>query len=109
MKKLMLVTLLTLTMPCFAGSYTANHTSKVSWVKIYNTDVIYFALDSMPDDHQCDGNFFILSKELTEKQLDRYYAMLLAARSSRGVITVGYDKTEPDCANGRPKTHSISY
>lgn len=97
-----------LSSPCFAA-YTGNYDAKVSWIKIYNDDTIYFALESMPSDHQCTDNFFVLSPTLTEKQRDRYYSMLLAARASGAVVSVGYDKVNPDCIYGRPVVHALKY
>ena len=108
MKKAFIFTLLMLTFPCLAA-YTGNHSSKVSWVKIYNNSTIYFGLDSMPIDHKCSDDFFALSNALTEKQRDRYYSMLLAAKTSGAKVTVGYDKIEADCIANRPAVHALSF
>ena len=93
---------------CFAN-YTGNHSSKVNSIKIYNIDTIYIMLETMPVDHKCAENYFVLSPTLTESQRNRYYSMLLAAKSSGGAVSVGYDKINPDCINGRPVVHAISY
>jgi len=92
---------------CMAD-YTANHISNITWVKIYNSDVIYYGLETMPTDHQCSGTFFVLSPTLTEKQRDRYYSMLLTAKTTKAQINVGYDKVTADCYATRPVTHAIS-
>lgn len=109
MKKIYLIlTLLLLSSPSF-GAYTANYSAKVSWIKIYNDDTIYFGLESMPSDHQCAESYFVLLPTLTEKLRDRYYSMLLAARASGAVVSVGYDKVNPDCISGRPVVHALKY
>lgn len=97
-----------LSFPCF-GAYTGNYSAKVSWIKIYNSDTIYFALESMPGDNQCPESSFVLSPSLTEKQRDRYYSMLLAARASGATVSVGYDKDNPDCVGGRSVIHALRY
>lgn len=109
MKRSTVLVLALMSAPCLAGSYTANHPSTVTWVKIYNNDTIYFGLESMPTDHQCTGNFFALSPALTDKQRDRYYAMLLTAKLSGVSVTVGYDNAGPDCFNTRPVAHALVY
>ena len=108
MKKIFLLVIVIASLPCFAA-YTGNHSSKVGWVKIYNNDTIYFKLESMPSDHQCPDNYFGLSPSLTEKQRDRYYSMLLAARASGAVLTVGYDKDNPNCVSGRPIADALLF
>jgi len=108
MKKNLLLLIAFVSLPCFAG-YTGNHNSGVSWLKIYNNDTIYFKLSSMPGDHQCSTDYFVLSPTLTEKQRDRYYSMLLAARASGATLSVGYDKNNPDCVSNRPVVHALSY
>jgi hypothetical protein len=108
MKNLMKIVILLIAVPSFSG-YTGNHTSKVSWVKIYNNDAVYFATDKMPSDHQCGNNFFTLSTSLSEKQRDRYFSMLLTAKASGATISVGYDKINPDCQSNRVVVHAISY
>ncbi|MES1189997.1 MAG: hypothetical protein ABUS47_02835 [Steroidobacter sp.] len=92
--------------PCFAA-YTGNYSGKVSWVHIYDSDTIYFALESMPTDHQCPNNYFTLPSSLTESQINRYYSMLLAARTSGAVVSVGYDKVNPSCVNGSPMVYAL--
>lgn len=62
----------------------------------------------MPGDHQCTGSFFALSPTLTEKQRDRYYSMLLTAKTTNAKVTVGYDKDSPDCFAERPIAHALS-
>lgn len=108
MKKCLTILFALLSSPCFAA-YTGNFHAKVSCIKIYNDDTIYFALESMPSDHQCTNNYFTLSPTLTGKQRDRYYSMLLAARASGAVVSVGYDKVNPDCIDGRPVVHALQY
>lgn len=108
MKKMMLVLIAFISLPSLAA-YTGNHKSKVSWVNIYNSDVIYFGLESMPPDHQCQTNYFVLSTSLSEKQRERYFSILLAAKTTGSEITVGYDKNNPDCWSDRPLVHAISY
>lgn len=88
------------------AAYTANHASTVRWVKIYNSDTIYFRLDDQPAT-QCPDQFFALSPTLTEKQRDRYYVMLLTARSTGAEVVVGYDGFAADCLNGRPLVHAL--
>jgi hypothetical protein len=105
-KKYLLVGLLFISGTCLGG-YTANHSSKVCRVKIYNSDIIYFGLEVMPGDHQCSGNFMALSPSLTEKQRDRYYSMLLLAKTSGSTVSVGYDKEAPDCYSSRPIVHAL--
>lgn len=95
-------------MSCFAD-YTANHSSKVTWVKIYNNDIIYFGLESMPADHKCQYNYFVLSPGLTEKQRERYYSLILTARVNGQLVSVGYDKDNPHCVDGRPYVYAISH
>lgn len=107
MKKSLLILIAFASLPCFA-SYTGNHSSTVSWIKIYNSETIYFKLASMPADHQCGNDYFILSTSITETQRDRYYSMLLAAKASGDVVTVGYDKNNPDCLNDRPLVHALA-
>lgn len=109
MKKILFFIVLLLIAGNGTASYTANYISKVAWVKIYNNDVIYFGLELMPTDHLCSGTFFALSPTITEKQRDRYYAMLLAARTSKLPITVGYDNRNPDCFSTRPIVYSINF
>lgn len=106
MKQIIILTAL-ISLPCFAA-YTGNHKSTVSWLKIYNSDTIYFKLATMPGDHQCTNDYFILSPNLTKKQRDRYYSMLLAARASNSQVSVGYDKDNPDCILNRPVVHALS-
>lgn len=108
MKKYLMILFVLFSLPSF-GAYTANYNAKVGWIKIYNDDTIYFGLESMPSDHQCTDNFFVLLPTLTEKQRDRYYSMLLSARASGTVVSVGYDKNNPDCINGRPVVHALKY
>ena len=108
MKKMLFFVVVFISLPCMAA-YTGNHKSKVAWVNIYNNDTIYFSLESMPPDHQCPTNYFILSPGLTEKQRDRYFSVLLSAKATGAEITVGYDKNNPDCDLGRPLVHTISY
>lgn len=108
MKKYIFLFLFVCSFPC-NSAYTANHSSTVSWVKIYNSDVIYFGLASMPLDHQCEGTFFALSPGLTEKQRDRYYSMLLTAKTTNSTVSVGYDKVTPDCFSTRPIAHALSF
>ncbi len=108
MKKILLLLFVSISLPCLAA-YTGNHSSKVSWVAIYNSDTIYFGLESMPVDHQCPVNYFVISPALTEKQRDRYYSMLLAARASSATVALGYDKDNPDCVDDRPVVHTLQY
>ncbi len=106
--RIILLALITfMPLPCLAA-YTGNHNSTVSWLKIYNSDTIYFKLSSMPTDHQCSSNFFILSPNLTEKQRDRYYSMLMTARVSGKTVSVGYDKNNPACVSNRPIVYALS-
>lgn len=106
--KFYLLALIFLSIPCFA-EYTANHSSKVSWVKIYNNDTIYFGLESMPADHKCQHDYFVLSPNLTEKQRERYYSLILTARVNGQLVSVGYDKDNPHCVGGRPVVYAISH
>ena len=106
--KALIMMLMVFSCSCFAG-YTGNHNSKVAWVKIYNNDIIYFKLENMPADHQCAESFFGLSPSLTEAQRNRYYSMLLAAKASGAVVSVGYDKVNPDCISNRPVAHALLY
>ena len=108
MKKILIFNLLLVPWTCF-GAYTANHTSTVSWVKIYNNNVIYFGLASMPSDHQCSDNFFVLAPSLTEEQRNRYFSMLIAAKASKATVSVGYDKDAPDCVANRPVVHALAF
>ena len=108
MKTFIAVSLFCVSLSCGAG-YTANHTSKVSWVKIYNSNTIYFRLESMPTDHQCANDYFVLTPSLTENQIDRYYSMLLAAKTSQSTVSVGYDKNSPDCYSNRPVAQALTY
>ncbi|MCH2160091.1 MAG: hypothetical protein MK096_15080 [Oleiphilaceae bacterium] len=89
------------------AAYTANTTGAVSWVKIYNTDTIYFQLQSMPSDHQCSTNYFVLASSITSDQRDRYFSMLLAAKMSGAKVSVGYDKNGT-CQNNSPLVYALS-
>lgn len=91
-----------------SGSYTANHSSVVTWVKIYNNNVIYFGVETMPANATCSGGYFTLDHGLTEKQLDRYYSMLLTARAAKSLVSIGYDKDSPDCYSNIQKVHALS-
>jgi len=95
-------------MPCMAD-YTGNHSSRISSVKIYNNNVIYFQLENMPTDHKCQYNYFTLASNLTEEQRERYFSMLLAARASQATVSVGYDKNNPACETNRPLVHALEY
>lgn len=107
MKKSILVSLLFLSYSCLAA-YTGNVKSTVSWIKIYNNDTIYFKINTMPSDHQCSADYFVLSPNLTDKQRDRYYSMLMTAKASGNDVIVGYDKNSPDCVSNRPVVHALS-
>lgn len=107
MKKSILAILLFSSFTCFAD-YTANVKSTVNWIKVYNNDTIYFKLSTMPGDHQCKYNYFVLSPDLTDKRRDRYYSMLMTAKVSGLNISVGYDKNNPDCVSDRPVVHALS-
>lgn len=108
--KLVFVVSLLFVSSVYAGSYTANQTSTVTWVKTYsaNETRIYFALASMPSDTQCSANYFALPQTLTEKQRDRYFSMLLMAKVSQTTVSVGYDNETGDCLSGRPIIHALS-
>ena len=108
MKKIILALIAFVSVPSMAA-YTGNYSSKVSWIKTYNSDKIYFKLESMLPDHQCSADSFILSPTLTKKQKGRYFSTLSVARSSGSTISVGYDKSNPDCVSNRPVVHAISY
>ena len=108
MKNFLMILLGAITIPCFAAD-TGSYNSKITWVKIHNSDTIYFKLESMPGDHQCSTNHFILLPALTENQRDRYYSMLLAARASAANVTVNYDKNNADCVFNRPVAHALTY
>ena len=91
------------------AGYTANTGGKVAWLKIYNSNVIYFSLDTMPTDHQCANNYFALDPNLTERQSDRYYSLLLAARTSGATVSVGYDYQNASCVyGGTPVIYAVS-
>lgn len=66
-------------------------------------------MDTMPSDHQCTNDYFVLKSSITDKQRDRYYSMLLTARTTGTTLTVGYDKINPDCSNDRPVVHALTY
>ena len=97
--------------PCLASAsnYTANHSSVVTWIKIYNNDQIYFGVEAMPANATCSGGYFALNPELTEKQRDRYYSMLLAAKTTKTVVSIGYDKNSPDCISNIQKVHALAF
>ena len=106
MKKLFLSLLLITTNSI--ASYTANHTTTINSIRIYNSELLYFYTASMPEDTPCSGTFFALSDNLTEKQFDRYYSMLLAAKATGAQVTIGYDKTDTaNCINERPYVESL--
>lgn len=107
-RNLILLLTLLFSLPSYA-EYTGNYSSTISWLKIYNSKVIYFRLKAMPTDHQCQNDYFIISPSLTEKQTDRYYAMLMAAKASGASVVVGYDKDNPTCIYGRPLVHALSF
>ncbi|WP_299011815.1 hypothetical protein [uncultured Shewanella sp.] len=106
MRKLLL-SLFLITTNC-AASYTANHTTTINSIRIYNSELLYFYTASMPEDSPCSGTFFALSDNLTDKQFDRYYSMLLAAKTTGAQVTIGYDNTESaNCINTRPYAESL--
>jgi len=88
------------------ADYSANHTSTVKWVKIYNTDVIYFQLNIQPTT-ACAQPYFMLSTTLTSEQRNRYYAMLLAANATGDVVRVGYGTEPGDCHNDRAIVYAL--
>lgn len=89
------------------AAYNANVTSTIAWLKIYNDDIIYFQLVNQPVT-QCKFNYFVLdSLNLTANQINRYFSMLLAAKSSKSPIAVGYDGVGVDCFTERAIVHAI--
>lgn len=88
-------------------AYTANCLSTVRWVKIYNSDTIFFALEQPPTT-QCPEQSFVLSPALTEQQRSRYYAMLIAAKVGGNQVAVGYDDQSADCYRDRPIAHALN-
>lgn len=50
------------------SAYTSNHESTISWIKLYNSDTIYFALVGQPST-PCAENYFVLSPSLTDTVL----------------------------------------
>lgn len=107
-KKIMFLMAL-LPFTALSSSYTANHSSVVTWIKIYNNDQIYFGVEAMPSNATCGGGYFSLSPALTEKQRDRYYSMLLAAKTTKITVSIGYDKDSPDCIGNVQKVHALAF
>lgn len=90
------------------AAYTANHKSTIKWVKIYNSDIIYFQLDDQPTT-DCSYSYFVLNNKLTENQRNRYYTTLLAARASGQEISVGYDRQQADCLYDTPIVYAVAF
>ena len=89
------------------SGYSANVTGTVSWVKIYNSETIVFELSNQPT--HCANRYFVLAPgHTTEKQRDRYYAMLLAARAAAQPISVGYGTAAEDCVDGSVLVHALA-
>lgn len=89
------------------SGYTANVVSTVKWVKIYNSDVIYFELHTHPP-IACTIDNFVLTPGLTSEQRQRYYALLLTARATGQPVSVGYGDQAGDCYNDRALVYAMS-
>jgi len=91
------------------SGYSLNISGTVNWVKIYNSEVIYFELSNQPA--HCANRFFAISstQQTSEKQRDRYYAMLLAARAAQTTVSVGYGTDAGDCVDGGVLVHALTF
>jgi hypothetical protein len=89
------------------SGYTANVGSTVKWVKIYNSDTIYFELHTHPTT-ACTIDNFVLNPSLTSEQRQRYYALLLTARATGQPVSVGYGEQPVDCYNDRALVYAMS-
>ncbi len=89
------------------AAYTANITSTILWIKIYNNDVIYFEVANQPTTQCVTKNFVIDPTKTSASQINRYYSMLLTAKSSKTQIAIGYDGTGVDCFNDRSVIYAI--
>jgi len=90
------------------AAYTGNISGTVTWVKIYNSNNIYFGFSNMPTDHGCTDSFFAINPSLDPELKKQYYSMLLTAKSTSANIEVGYDKKSASCSNGRPMVESMA-
>ncbi len=108
MKKILIFSALSLFSTITLAAYTGNINGTVTWVKIYNSDNIYFGFSNMPTDHGCTDNFFAITPNLDSELKKRYYSMLLTAKSTKSNIEVGYDKKSPNCTKGRPIVESMA-
>jgi len=108
MKKTLIISSLFLLPTIALAAYTGNVNGTVTWVKIYNSDNIYFGFSNMPTDHGCTDNFFAINPSLDPELKKRYYSMLLTAKSTKSNVEVGYDKKSASCTNGRPMVESMS-
>lgn len=88
-------------------SYTNNQLSTVAWVKVYNSDVIYFQLTTQPTT-ACALTYFVLSPGLTADQRQRYYALLLTAKATGQQVSVGYGVQAVDCYDDKPLVYALS-
>lgn len=62
----------------------------------------------MPKDHGCQDGFFAIDPRLDSELRRRYYSMLLAAKSTKSNVEIGYDKKSANCTSGRPIVESMS-
>lgn len=89
------------------AGYTANTKSTIEFLKIYNSDIVYFRLQTMPQTG-CRVNYFVLSPNLTEAQRNRQFTTLLTAKIAGAKVEIGYDGNAPDCYNDRALVHAVS-
>jgi len=89
------------------AGYTGNVGATVEWVKIYNSNTIYFGIVS-PVTSLCTVNYFALDSSLSTEIRDRYYSMLLAAKVSKTTVVIGYDSKNADCVGNAIKVHALN-
>ncbi|MPW29046.1 hypothetical protein F9L16_08565 [Agarivorans sp. B2Z047] len=91
-----------------SAAYTANVTSTVQWVKIYNNQTIYFKLNDHPNT-PCDQDYFILDSLMDDAMTERFFTMLLSAKTTNAPVLVGYGTAPEDCRSGRSLAYALTH
>ncbi|MGY5452587.1 hypothetical protein ACVFI8_16820 [Agarivorans sp. MS3-6] len=90
------------------ADYTANVSSTVQWVKIYNNSTVYFKLNDHPVT-PCDYDYFILDTLMNEAETERFFTMLLSAKTTNAPVLVGYGTAPEDCRSGRSLAYALTH
>ncbi|MDO6763106.1 hypothetical protein [Agarivorans sp. 1_MG-2023] len=90
------------------AAYTANVTSTIQWVKIYNNSTIYFKLNDHPDT-PCDYDYFIVDSLMDDAMTERFYTTLLSAKTTNATVLVGYGTDVEDCRSGRSLAYALTH